>query len=172
MVLAADANVVLVGMRGAGKTTLGRALAHASPRAFVDLDDELARHAGLDVDRLLAERGEAEFRRLEAEVIRQAASLRSSVIATGGGAVLHADLIVQLAATGMVVFVDTPLPTLIARCASRPRPPLTALAPADETRALLEHRRANYEAIADITVPGDTVEPILDAVRTWSASER
>jgi shikimate kinase len=156
-----ERNIVLVGMRGSGKTTVGRALAAALERPFLDLDDEVARLAGCSADELLATRGEPAFRAVEVQGLQHAAALRGHVIATGGGAVLHPQDFSALAATGIVVYLQAPAELLLERGARRPRPALTELPPAQEVAALLARRDPLYRAAAQIIIPAGGADPIL-----------
>ncbi|MCB9898308.1 MAG: shikimate kinase [Planctomycetes bacterium] len=155
-------NVVLVGMRASGKTSLGRRLSERLGRPFVDLDDELAARVGLPVDEALRSLGEPAFRELERELLRQAAERRDSVIATGGGAVLGGDAFAALAAAGVVVWLQVEVDELVRRGSARPRPPLTPLSPEAEVRRLLAEREPLYRAAADIAIPAGGPDPILD----------
>lgn len=154
-------NIVLIGMRASGKTTLGRELAARLGRPFLDLDDELSRRAGKDADRLLAEDGEDVFRRWEHTVLEQASTRAGHVIATGGGAVLHESSFGALAATGIVVYLEVEPAELAARADRRPRPPLTDLPTHEEVVALLEQRRGLYEKAAQIKIHATSGDPIL-----------
>jgi len=165
-------NVILIGMRASGKSTLGRRLARAAGRPFVDLDDELARRAGRSVDELLSERGEAAFRRLEARVLGWAATRRGCVIATGGGAVLHPRPFGALAATGTVIYLQAPAAELAARGEGRLRPALTDLSPYDEVAALLRRRQSLYRAQAAFTIPVSRTDPILALLHVLHEAER
>ena len=165
-------NVILIGMRASGKSTLGRRLARALGRPFLDLDDELARRSGRSVDALLAVRGEAGFRRLEAPVLAWAATRRGSVIATGGGAVLHARPFAALAATGTVLYLQAPAAELARRGEGRLRPALTALSPYDEVAALLRRREILYRTQAAFTIPVSRTDPILALLHVLHEAER
>ena len=165
-------NVIFIGMRASGKSSLGRRLARAAGRPFLDLDDELARRAGRPVDELLAERGEAAFRRLEAPVLEWAATRRGHVIATGGGAVLHPRPFAALAATGPVVYLQAPAAELARRDAARPRPALTALDPRDEVAELLRRRDPLYRRRASFTIPAFRTDPILALLHVLYEAER
>ncbi len=169
--LAGARNIVLVGMRGCGKSTLGRALAARLGRPFVDLDDEIARRAGCTADELLAGRGEAAFREHEAAALADAATLSGHVIATGGGAVLHGRPFAALAATGLVVYLQAPLQLLVARGALRRRPPLTDLPHAQEVSELLQRREPLYLASAQITIPVGNADPILSLLQALRARD-
>lgn len=165
-------NIILIGMRASGKSSLGRRLARARGRPFLDLDDELARRVRCDVDALLAARGEAAFRRLEGPVLEWAATRRGHVIATGGGAVLHPRAFAALAATGPVVYLQAPAAELVQRGAGRPRPALTALPPYDEVAALLRRRDPLYRAAASLTIPASRTDPILALLHVLYEAER
>jgi shikimate kinase len=154
-------NVVLIGMRASGKTTLGRALAERIGRPFTDLDEEVGRLSGRSAEALLRDEGEAAFRAVEARALAAAARLEDHVIATGGGAVLHGPAFAALAATGTVVWLAAAPGTLHARAAAAPRPPLTAAAPAEEVAELLRRREPLYRAAAQFVVRSDGPDPIL-----------
>jgi shikimate kinase len=81
-------NIFLLGYRGSGKSTVGRLLADRLWRPFIDTDDMIVRRAGKSIARLFSEDGEAGFRRVESEIIREVVLLEEHVIALGGGAVL------------------------------------------------------------------------------------
>ena len=84
-------NLVLVGMPGCGKTTVGRALAQLSGKPFVDLDEEIVRRAGRPIPYIFQTEGEEAFRELEARVLAEVCAQSGQVVATGGGAVLRAE---------------------------------------------------------------------------------
>ena len=95
-------NLVLIGMPGCGKTTVGRELAKLSGKPFVDLDGEIVRRAGKSIPEIFASEGEGPFRRLEHEVLAEACSQSGQVIATGGGAVLRPENRAAMRRTGRV----------------------------------------------------------------------
>ncbi len=98
-------SLVLVGPRGAGKTTVGRLVARRLGRPFVDTDEEIGRVAGRPAGRVLAEAGDAAFRALEAQVVARALARRGAVVALGGGA-LEADGSLALVESAFVVRLD------------------------------------------------------------------
>ena len=98
-------NIVLVGMPGCGKTTVGRELARLSGKPFVDLDEEIVRRAGKSIPDIFREEGEAAFRELEAQVLADVCARSGQVIATGGGAVLRAENRAAMRRTGQVYFL-------------------------------------------------------------------
>ncbi len=95
-------NLVLVGMPGSGKTTVGKLLAERSGKPFVDLDGEIARRAGMSIPEMFASQGEGAFRRLEHEVLTEACAKSGQIIATGGGAVLREENRAAMRRTGRV----------------------------------------------------------------------
>ena len=95
-------NIVLVGMPGCGKTTVGRELARLSGKPFVDLDEEIVRRAGKSIPDIFREEGEAAFRELEAQVLADVCARSGQVIATGGGAILSGENRAALRRTGWV----------------------------------------------------------------------
>ena len=98
-------NIVLVGMPGCGKTTVGRELARLSGKPFVDLDEEIVRRAGKSIPDIFREEGEAAFRELEAQVLADVCARSGQVIATGGGAVLRTENRTAMRRTGRVYFL-------------------------------------------------------------------
>lgn len=143
-------NIVLTGMPGAGKTTVGRLLAARLGRPFWDTDQLITERAGRTPAEIIAEDGEPAFRDLEAAVIReQIAPLTGAVIATGGGAILRDENITSLRFNGRIYFLDRPLEDLV----------VTNDRPLSGSRALLEQRYkeryARYLETADrvITAP-------------------
>jgi shikimate kinase len=164
--------IVLVGMRAAGKTTLGRALAAALDAEFLDLDQLLERRHRASCAELIARRGVGGFRRLEeAELralarelrVRRAPSANGGghvVIATGGGVVEHAASRRLLPRLGTVVWLQAPLADVERRIAASSRPSLLADSPgsrgshgaAEEARRLLRRRGPLYREVADLVV--------------------
>jgi len=98
-------NIVLVGMPGCGKTTVGRELARLSGKPFVDLDEEIVRRAGKSIPDIFREEGEAAFRELEAQVLADVCARSGQGIAPGGGAVLRAENRAAMRRTGQVYFL-------------------------------------------------------------------
>jgi shikimate kinase len=169
---AGTGNIVLIGMRASGKTTLGRALAECLQQPFTDLDDEVARLSGRSADELLATEGEAGFRAIEARALQAACALRGHVIATGGGAVLHGETFAALAATGTVIWLRAAPETLLARGKRTHRPPLTGLPAEAELAALAARREPLYRAAAHFVVRSDEGEPILALLDTLRKGDR
>ncbi len=145
-ILAEKRNIVLIGMPGAGKTTVGRLLAASLGRPFYDTDALIAGEAGMEIPEIFAARGEAYFRDLEAACVRRVSAHGSSVIATGGGAVLREENVRRLRQNGRLYFLDRP-PELLVPTADRP---LAASAEAIARR--YEERYPVYLAAADAVI--------------------
>ncbi len=106
-------NIVLIGMPGCGKTTIGKAVAKETDKTFIDTDDEIVKKTGMSIPEIFQKYGEKKFREIESEVIKEVAALQSSVIATGGGAVLNPDNVSFLKENGVIVFIDRPINDLV-----------------------------------------------------------
>ena len=148
--------VVLVGLRGAGKSTIGPRLAERLGRAYLDTDDEVTRAAGRTPGEILREDGEARFREIEREVVRVALAGPPSVVALGGGAADDESTRCLLAETSRVIFLDAEDATLLARIGGdEGRPPLTDRSPAEEIAWLRARREPVFRALAAIRVETD-----------------
>src|SRR5215472_11455606 len=139
--------IFLVGFMGAGKTTIGIALAKLLGWRFVDLDDHIETQAGRTIAEIFRSDGEAEFRRIELAVLTQmieAQEIRESVVALGGGAFVQPRIRKLVGETGQItVFLDAPVSELLKRCReSEIERPLAG----DQTRFrdLYKQRRARY----------------------------
>lgn len=112
-------NIVLTGMPGSGKTTIGTLLAEKLGRPFIDTDDLIVKKAGCAISDIFRLQGEAEFRRMETETVKEISSKSGCVIATGGGAVLNTENMDALKMNGRVYFLDRS-PELLAPTSDRP----------------------------------------------------
>ena len=145
-ILASKENVVLIGMPGCGKSTVGRLL-HIDGYTWIDTDAEIEKRCGCRIREMIASRGERYFRDVESQVIDTAASQTGLIISTGGGAVLRDKNLRALRRNGKLFFIDTPLSRL---CATEDRP----LSDTNEKLADLYNQRIEiYKAAADVTVP-------------------
>ena len=167
-------NIVLIGLMGAGKTTVGRLLADRLRRPFVDTDQDVEREAGATVAELFAAEGERGFRRREAGVIRHVAALRGQVIAVGGGAVLDPSNVTHLRATGDLVLLYADADVLAERVADGSARPLLVDGDRGETLAALQAARAGaYDAAAASAVDteGCTADEVVDQVVAWARTQ-
>jgi shikimate kinase len=108
-------NIFLIGMPGAGKSTVGRALARKMDRLFIDTDEEIVKRNGVTIATIFEIEGEAGFRHRELGIIKELTQLRGIVMATGGGAILQADNRQALHANGCVVYLAASIEVLVER---------------------------------------------------------
>jgi shikimate kinase len=144
--------LVLVGMMGAGKTTVGRRLANQLGRAFLDSDDEIEKAAQMTIPEIFEQRGEPEFRAGETRVIARVLKDRDIVLATGGGAFVSAETRDLVKAGAVSVWIKADFDLLFQRVSRRSNRPLLKTAnPRATLQKLIEDRYPIY-AEADVTV--------------------
>jgi shikimate kinase len=144
--------LVLIGMMGAGKTTVGRRLAHRLGRHFVDSDEEIEKAANMTIPEIFESHGEAEFRSGEARVIARLLRDAHIVLGTGGGAWINPDTRALIKEGALTVWIKADLDLLYARVSRRSNRPLLRTANPRETLAALIEARYPIYAEADITV--------------------
>jgi len=156
----ASHHIVLVGPMGAGKTTLGQALAARLGRAFVDVDARIEADAGQSIPALFAAEGEAGFRRRESDALHAVLAGTPAVIATGGGAVLDAGNRAAMRAAGTVVYLTVDPTTQLARLGGDTgRPLLQTADPAGTLAALQAQREPLYREAAHLVFDPGTLAP-------------
>jgi len=171
-------NVVLIGLRGSGKSTVGTILASRLKWAFCDTDEIVQERAGLSIGEIFDKRGEAAFRALESAVVRECAAGEKSVIATGGGAVLDPTNVSALRSNGFVVHLTAEPHELWQRISkdpstkhARPRLVKDAASGLEELKALMLARAAIYAEARHVEVdvegrsPDETADAILLLMR-------
>lgn len=152
--------ILLVGMMGAGKTTVGRLLAARLGWDYVDSDADVEEQTGLTVPELFARDGEQAFRSAEAASLRRACtSTRSLVVSVAGGAVLNPDNRALLRSSGRVVWLRARPATLASRVGTGAGRPLLGDEPAGALVALDAARRPFYAEVADDVVDVDDLSP-------------
>jgi 3-dehydroquinate synthase len=170
-------NIFLVGLMGAGKTTIGRLLARRLNMAFIDSDHEIEARTGASIPWIFEIEGEASFRRREADVIRELTAQSGIVLATGGGAVLDPASRALLAERGTVVYLRASVNSILQRTAhDRNRPLLQTADPRKKLEDLTAQREPLYREIADLVI--DTgrpnvqsmVQTILDQIAALEAA--
>jgi shikimate kinase len=146
-------NLYLVGMMGAGKSTVGRTLARRLRLRFVDSDHEIERRCGVKVPTIFDIEGEAGFRLRESQTLAELTAMEGIVLATGGGAVLVEDNRRRLATRGTVIYLSARPEDLFERVRQdRNRPLLATPDPLARMRVLHAQRDPLYRAIADFVV--------------------
>jgi len=167
-------NIILVGLPGAGKTSVGRATARLLSRPFVDFDTEIEHREHASVGEIFDRKGEAYFRSLEADLTRELAGSNGTVIATGGGWVTNPDSVALLHNTGRMIYLRATPETALARISGGRvrRPLLEGSDPVGAIKALYEARRALYEA-ADLVLDTEVIEKseVIQRVRTYALSQ-
>lgn len=148
---ASKQNIVLTGMPGSGKTTVGRLLAEKTGRDFYDIDAEIVKQTGMEITEIFKTRGEKRFRDTETETAKNLSALSGAVISCGGGTVLRDENVNALRRNGVIFFIDRPLEQLVP---TEDRP--LALSRADIEKRYNE-RIDRYVSACDIrvTVEGD-----------------
>jgi len=166
-------SIVLVGMMGVGKSSIGRRLAARLGVPFVDADSEIEKAAGMNIADIFTRHGEAYFRSGEARVIARLLDGGPQVLATGGGAVMNADTRAAIKAKGVSIWLSAELDVLMRRINKRKndRPMLQTADPAATLRELLVAREPAY-AQADLTVQSREVphDAIVSEIMTSLAA--
>lgn len=148
-----DLPIFLVGMMGAGKTTIGRGLARALGREFIDLDHELEARCGVRVPVIFEIEGEAGFRRRESTALQECTQRRGIILATGGGAILADENRRLLRERGIVMYLRASVDELFRRtCRDRNRPLLATADPRGTLRDLMVKREPLYNEVADLVI--------------------
>ena len=160
-------NLILTGFMGTGKTTVGRRLARQLEYEFTDTDAVIVARAGMPVAEIFATRGEAGFRRLEADLARELSTREGLVVATGGKLLLDPDNAEALSTSGEIFCLSADLATILARvCADAgPERPLLA-GPDPETRiaALLKERREAYARFVQVDTTERSPRAVVEAI--------
>jgi shikimate kinase len=169
--IAPGRTVALVGLMGAGKTTIGRRLAHALALPFVDADEAIVAAAGRSIEDIFAERGECEFRRGERQVIARLLDGPPHVLATGGGAFIDPRTRALMKERAISIWLKAPIDVLMKRVSKRDHRPLLKEAdPRAVMQRLMDERYPIY-AEADLTIEtgagphNSAVAHILTALR-------
>ena len=158
-------NIILVGMPGSGKSTVGRVVAERLGKTFIDADTQIAEKAGCTIPEIFANRGEAAFRAIETEVLAEIGKLSGKVIATGGGCVTKSENFPLLHQNGRIFWLQRDVAALPTD--GRPLSQATALEEMYRIRQPLYHRFADH-CVDNNNTPADAVETIL---KLWEESK-
>ncbi|MBM4064338.1 MAG: shikimate kinase [Planctomycetes bacterium] len=155
--LSSTLNIILIGFRGTGKTTIGRMLAQRLGKEFVDADVYLEQKEGKSVKDIFAEGGEKLFREIETEIIAELCLSDNRVVATGGGAILREENVRTLKKSGIIILLEADTDTIYRRIhrdttTEQRRPSLTNRNAYEEIEYLLEYRRPLYDKTADFVI--------------------
>ena len=154
-IYASKENIILTGMPGSGKSTVGRLL-KIDGFSFVDTDEEIVKRCGCPIKDLISEKGEKYFRDIETEVIKDVSSKSCQIISTGGGAILRQENVKSLKRNGKIFFINAAFERL---CPTDDRPLSDTV---DKLKKLYDERVDIYKATADVVVP-DMATPEAEA---------
>jgi shikimate kinase len=161
-------NIVLMGYRGTGKSTVGRLLAARLGRELVSTDAEIIKRAQHSIPEIVAQKGWEYFRDLESDICREFAGRDQLVIDTGGGAILRAQNVEALKKNGTVFWLTASVETIVKRIGGdNQRPSLTGTKSfVDEIQDVLRERTPKYQAAADHTIATDnrSVNQLVEAI--------
>jgi shikimate kinase len=154
-------NIVLIGMRGSGKTTVGRVIAQKLGRELVEMDELIARRAEMSIPKIVAKHGWAKFRDIEAELTPEVSRRNNVVISAGGGVVTREQNIQELKKNGILVWLNASVDTLLERIGEDPgRPPfVNGRTRHDDMTITLAERESLYQKAADFTVSTEYKTP-------------
>ena len=172
-------NIVLIGFRGTGKSTVGKLLANRLERDFIDSDKYIEDSTGKTIKHIFEGDGEEGFRKIEADVIAKLSGMDNKIVAVGGGAILRKDNVSNLKDNGFLILLEA-TPEIIHnritqdKKTTQQRPSLTGKKPLDEIKHLLEQRKYPYKNAADYTINTsyvackDIVNEIIKAIKKQS----
>ncbi|MCQ2591354.1 MAG: AAA family ATPase [Treponema sp.] len=153
-------NIVLIGMPGCGKSTVGRKLAKQLNMTLFDTDEEIKTQQGMTPSEIITNQGEPAFRQIEAEICAQLATKNNVIISTGGGAILREENVVHLKNNGLLFFIDRDLEKI------RPTGDRPLSNSTDKLKAVYEYRYPIYKACADFHIKSDDkVEHTVNVIK-------
>ena len=163
-------NIVLIGYRGTGKSTVGKVLAGRLGRTLVSTDAEIVRRAGQTIPEIVATHGWDYFRDLESTVCQELAMKDELIIDTGGGAILRSQNVDSLKKTGKLFWLTASVATIASRIGGgTQRPSLTGTKSfVEEIQEVLTERTPKYQAAADhvVSTDGQSITQIVDMIQS------
>jgi len=166
-------NIVLIGYRGSGKSTVGRRLAARLRMRFVDVDDLIEERQGVPISDIVKSHGWGHFRKLERSTIEEISKEDQLIIAPGGGAVLDTDNVKALRNKGFILWLKADKQTLLKRLnqdpgTNRRRPTLTGKGTSEELKEVMSLREPIYEQVSEIQIDTSMidVETVVENVLT------
>jgi shikimate kinase len=161
-------NIALIGLMGAGKSTVGKLLAVRLHKFFVEVDALIEKKAGKPIPRIFLEEGEITFREIEIEVIKEIALQKNQVIACGGGAVLNRINIDRLIKDSVIIWLQASPAAIVKRTGlvAEIRPLLTEMHGVEDVSNLLKTREPFYKMAADFTIntSGTNVNSVAERI--------
>jgi shikimate kinase len=166
-------NLILVGLSGSGKTSIGRAVARQLNRPFIDFDTEIEHREHASVRQIFESKGEAYFRALEQAFTREIVTCSGTIMSAGGGWITNRESVALLRPTGRIIYLRASPEVLVARLASArvPRPLLKVPDPLATLTAMYEARRSLYEE-ADLVIETELFDKkeLIEQVRRYASS--
>lgn len=161
-------DIILIGFRCSGKTTIGKIIAKKLAMEFMDTDDVIEHRTGMTIEALVKKEGWKYFREIEKKIVVELSQQDSMVVATGGGIPLDRNNVKKLKTSGWVVWLKARPSVIKQRMRQQlksglPRPSLTGRDPVEEVDEILAERSALYQKIADFVVETDTKSPREEA---------
>lgn len=166
-------NVILVGLSGSGKTSIGRAAARELHWPFIDFDTEIEHRQHASVQEIFAREGEARFRELERQLTSELVTCSGTMMSAGGGWITNREAVALLRGTGRIIYLRASPELLVARLATArvPRPLLEVPDPLDALTRMYEARRPLYEE-ADLVIDTEVFDrkQLIEQVRRYAES--
>src|SRR3990170_7821415 len=157
-------NIYLIGMRGSGKTTIGKILAEKLGKEFTDMDQEIELMSGNKITTIVEEEGWKTFRLLEKEIVERICQKENQVVGTGGGVLMCFDNADKFKKTGTLIFLRTSPETIIQRLSKvEERPSLTGENFLEEIENVWKERKDTYEKHADLDIDTEEKTPNIIA---------
>jgi shikimate kinase len=171
-------SIALIGFMGTGKSVVGKALAKKLHKEFIELDAVIVARTGKSIPEIFRQDGEAHFRELEIEAVREAATKKNAVIDCGGGVVLNSININSLKKESVIVCLTASLPVILKRTPGTNRPLLPVKGRIQSIKKILAYRRPLYRRAADITVNTSrldidgVVDKILEQLKKYESGNQ
>jgi shikimate kinase len=161
-------NIVLIGYRGTGKSSVARILGQRLRRKVISTDEEIVKEAGQSIPQIIEQFGWDHFRRLETQMCQNLTDQKNLIIDTGGGLILKEENVTMLKADGKIFWLTAEVSTIVSRISGdTQRPSLSGTKSfVEEIGEILEIRRPHYQAAADVIIPTDneTAETIANQI--------
>jgi shikimate kinase len=161
-------NIVLIGYRGTGKSSVARILGQRLRRKVISTDEEIVKEAGQSIPQIIEQFGWDHFRRLETQMCQNLTDQKNLIIDTGGGLILKEENVTMLKADGKIFWLTAEVSTIVSRISGdTQRPSLSGTKSfVEEIGEILEIRNPHYQAAADVIIPTDneTAETIANQI--------